>query len=138
MNLMGTVGRNYFAFALNSKKQAAHLVAQLGQLTVSNIPFDRSAVARSLGKNHYQQSIDWEKLPFRTQRSRILQIPVPEFALRVRELKVESALPLGSHTFFVARILGEEVLCHSPEFCMIHGLYEARRRSIRLSAVSPS
>ena len=42
--------------------------------------------------------------------SRALNIPVPEFALRVRELKVHTVRPLGSHTFFVARLVGEEVL----------------------------
>jgi flavin reductase (DIM6/NTAB) family NADH-FMN oxidoreductase RutF len=134
MNLMGTVGRDYLVFALNSKRQAAPLVGQLGQLAISSIPFNQAPTVRQLGKNHRQQSIDWEKLPFRTQRSKVLHIPVPEFALRVRELKVQYARPLGSHTFFVTRIVGEEVHADGPEFCMIHGLYEARRRRNGLSA----
>jgi flavin reductase (DIM6/NTAB) family NADH-FMN oxidoreductase RutF len=133
MNLMGLVGEDYLAFALNSKRQAAPLVEHLGQLALSSIPFVRSAAARNLGKNHYQQSADWEALPFKTVNSRALNIPVPEFALRVRELKVHTVRPLGSHTFFVARLVGEEVYTDGPEFCMIHGLYEARRRSDRLS-----
>lgn len=133
MNLLGTVGRDYLVFALNSKKQAAPLVEQLGQLAISSIPFNQAPTARELGKNHYMQSIDWEKLPFRTQKSRILHIPVPEFALRVRELKVQYARPLGSHTFFVTRIVGEEVHADGPEFHMIHGLYEARRKRNGLS-----
>ena len=134
MNLMGTVGRDYLVFALNCKNQAAPLVERMGQLAISSIPFNWGPTARELGKNHRLQSIDWEKLPFRTQKSKVLRIPVPEFALRVRELKVQHARPLGSHTFFVTRIVGEEVHADGPEFSMIHGLYEARRRRNGLSA----
>ncbi len=134
MNLMGSVGRDYLVFALNCKNQAAPLVEQIGQLAISSIPFNLGPATRELGKNHRLQSIDWEKLPFRTQKSKVLRIPVPEFALRVRELRVQYTRPLGSHTFFVTRIVGEEVHADGPEFHMIHGLYDARRRRNELSA----
>lgn len=137
MNLLGAVGRDYFAFALNSTRQAAPLVERIGQAAISSVPFDQSATARSLGRHHYLPSIEWEQLPFKTRRSTMLGIPVPEFALRVQELKIETAQQLGSHTFFVARVVGDETYADAPEFCMIHGLYEAWRRRNR-SVLTPA
>ncbi len=45
------------------------------------------------------------------------------------ELQVCSAEPLGSHTFFLARILHVETNSIRPEFNMIHGHYAAYRRT---------
>jgi flavin reductase (DIM6/NTAB) family NADH-FMN oxidoreductase RutF len=129
MNLMGPVGEGHFAFALNSKKQASHLVQQLGKLAISNVPFESIPTVRQLAGNHNRQSIDWDQLPFPTKKSSTLGIPVPEFALRVTELKVHTVRHLGSHTFFVANVLNEEVRVDAPEFCMVHGLYQAWRQA---------
>jgi flavin reductase (DIM6/NTAB) family NADH-FMN oxidoreductase RutF len=128
MNLMGSIGEGYLAFALNSKRQAAPLVERVGQLALSTLPFDQSTTAQELGKNHYQESIDWEQLPFTTRPSTVLGIPVPHFAVRVRELRVREVRRLGSHTFFVAKIVGDECLTDGPAYYMIHGMYEAWRR----------
>jgi flavin reductase (DIM6/NTAB) family NADH-FMN oxidoreductase RutF len=137
MNLMGTVGGDYFVFALNSKRKAAPLIERAGQMALSNIPFDQLATARKLGKNHYQESIDWPQLPFRLRRSAVLDIPVPEFAARVRELKIQMVHHLGSHTFFVARVVGEEHHTNCLQFHMIHGLYEAWRRRNHIPVQQP-
>jgi flavin reductase (DIM6/NTAB) family NADH-FMN oxidoreductase RutF len=123
MNLFGTLGGNYLSFALNSTRQAAPLANRLRQLALSSIPYSQIAVARDLRKNHRQQSIAWEQLSFPVKKSKTLDIPVPEFALRVRELKVEASQNLGSHTFFLARIEEEEVFSEAAEFHMIHGHY---------------
>jgi flavin reductase (DIM6/NTAB) family NADH-FMN oxidoreductase RutF len=129
MNLMGPVGEGHFAFALNGKKQAALLVQQVGKLAISNVPFESIPAVRQLAGNHNRQSIDWDQLPFHTEKSSTLGIPVPEFALRVTELKVHTVRQLGSHTFFVANILNEEARADAPEFCMVHGLYQAWRQA---------
>jgi hypothetical protein len=47
--------------------------------------------------------------------------------LRVKELEVEAVEELGSHTFFVARVFGEEMYASGPNFFMIHGIYERVR-----------
>jgi flavin reductase (DIM6/NTAB) family NADH-FMN oxidoreductase RutF len=127
MQLMGQVGREHFAFALNSSKQAAPIVAALGQVALSTVPFGRANEVRRLGANHHRSSIDWATLPFVTQPSPLLGIPVPDFALTVRELEVEQTMPLGSHTLFIARVLSRNVYSEAPEFHRIHGLYAAHR-----------
>lgn len=130
MNLMGPLGNGYFGFALNSRRRAASLVERAGRLALSSIPFDYAAVSRQLGKNHHQEAGNWSELPFPVMPSAALGIPVPAFASRVRELEVEVTRKLGSHTLFVARIVRDERRSDCPQFFMIHGLYEARRRSI--------
>jgi len=129
MNLFGHLGGDYFAFALTSRRKAAPLVERIGHLALSTVPFDQASTVRKLAGNHYNQSIDWAQLPFPLQSSKKLGLPIPEFAIRVHELQVCSAQPLGSHTFFLARILHVETNSIQPEFNMIHGHYAAYRRT---------
>lgn len=129
MNLMGPIGNGYFAFALNSRRQAALLVERAGRVAISGIPFDQAALARQLGSNHRRAAVNWSDLPFRVTRSAALSIPVPAFASRVREMEIEAIRKLGSHTLFVARIIRDESWSDSPQFFMIHGLYQAWRRN---------
>ena len=129
MNLMGSFGNGYFGFGLNSRRLASSLVDRAGRIAVSGIPFEEAPVARQLGKNHRLEAVDWSALPFPVTLSPALGIPVPSFASRVREMEIESVRKLGSHTLFVARILSDERRSDSPQFFMIHGLYQAWRRS---------
>ena len=129
MNLLGSVGGGYFAFALSSKRQAAPHVSRLGRLTVSSVPLSRALVVRQLGRNHYRNSISWDQLPFSMREPSDLSILAPDFAIRVQELQVVYIQPLGSHTFFLARVVGEQTYSIEPEFHMIHGFYAAYRRA---------
>jgi flavin reductase (DIM6/NTAB) family NADH-FMN oxidoreductase RutF len=126
MNLLGELGSDYFGFALNSRKRASPLVRRLGHLTVSSVPLMKKDIVRQLGKNHYRDSIAWEELPCALQQISGLEISAPEFAVRVHELEVLECLPLGSHDFFMARMI-RSVTTPGEEFHMIHGHYSAYR-----------
>ncbi len=127
MNLMGPVGDGWFAFSLNTTRQASPLVQRVGRVALSDLPFDQSDRARELRGNHKRESIHWQDLPFPTRTSAALGIPVPDFALRVREMEIETVRKLGSHTVFVARIVHEERCSDGLQFFMIHGIYQAWR-----------
>lgn len=127
MNLMGELGGGYFSLALNSERQASKCVKRAGRVALSSVPFEKAGVARQLGKHHLQSSIDWNQLPFRVKRSGRLGFPVPEFALRVVELEIQSVEELGSHTFFVGKILQEVTYAGGANFFMIHGIYQSVR-----------
>jgi flavin reductase (DIM6/NTAB) family NADH-FMN oxidoreductase RutF len=129
MNLLGGIGDGYFAFALNSLRKAAPLVERAGQVALSSIPLEYAGVARQLGKNHRLESIDWSDLPFTAERSAALGFPIPPFAQRVREMKIEAVRKLGSHTLFFARMISDERLGDALQFYMIHGIYQAWRLS---------
>ncbi len=127
MNLFGSIGDGHFAFALNSFRKAAPLVERAGRVALSNIPLENAGLARQLGKNHRLEFANWDELPFKTTRSAALDLPIPEFALRVREVEIEAVRQLGSHTLFFARLIRDERLRNDLQFCMVHGIYQAWR-----------
>jgi flavin reductase (DIM6/NTAB) family NADH-FMN oxidoreductase RutF len=127
MNLLGGVSDGYFAFALDSKRLAAPLVAAAGAVALSSVPLEQSEAAQRLGKNHKRESVPWNQLPFPTRPSKSLGIPVPCFASRVIELQIETTRNLGSHTFFVARVIRDERRGEGDQFFMIHGIYQSWR-----------
>jgi flavin reductase (DIM6/NTAB) family NADH-FMN oxidoreductase RutF len=137
MNLMGTFGNGRFGFALRESRQSSRLVEEAGRIAVSSVPVSQAQVAYHLAGNHTKRSIVWDQVPFATKMSATFGIPVPVFALRVREMKVEKVHKLGSHRFFVARIICDETYARSPGLNVIHGFYQAWRlngHSARLKA----
>jgi flavin reductase (DIM6/NTAB) family NADH-FMN oxidoreductase RutF len=138
MNIMGDLGSGYFAFALKEEKLAAHLVEQAGRVALSNVPIAQTSVAYQLGANHRRQAIDWHTLPFAIKASSVLHIPVPSFALHVREMEIKSVHRLGSHMFFVAQILSDERVDQSASLCIVHGFYQAWRLKGRRTELETS
>ena len=131
MNLMGPLGGAYFGFALNSSRASAAVVRRAGRLALSTVPLEHAAVARGLGPNHKRDTVRWNELPFPTMPSPTLGLRVPCFASRVRELELLTTRDLGSHTFFLARVLDDEVRADGLQFFMVHGLYQAWRQKMR-------
>jgi len=127
MNLMGELGRGYFAFALKDCRRAAHLVEACGRIALSSLPMSHGQLAYRLAINHTKDCIDWNQLPFATKPSSIFGIPVPVFAPRVREMEVSNVHQIGSHTFFVARTVSDETYSSVPVLCVVHGFYQAWR-----------
>ena len=127
MNLMGPISEGKFAFALNSTRHAAPIVVQAGRVAISNVPLTEAGLTKGLGRNHLKTSIDLSQLPFESRPSPTFGFPVPNFALRVRELEIESSQRLGSHTFFIARLVHDEQLAVAQEFFYVHGIYQSWR-----------
>lgn len=127
MNLMGELGDGYFAFALKDSRRAAHLVERAGRVAVSSLPLSQAPLAYQLAVNHTRDSIAWDQLPFATKMSSAFNIPVPVFALRVREMEIRKVHSIGSHTFFVAQIIRDETFSKGLELCVVHGFYQAWR-----------
>jgi flavin reductase (DIM6/NTAB) family NADH-FMN oxidoreductase RutF len=138
MNLMGEIGNGRFAFALRRSRQASHLIEQQGKFALSSVPMGQGRIAHQLAINHTKKSIKWEDLPFRTTQSATFGIPVPDFALRVREMEVEKISRIGSHTFFIARVVEDQRVTFGPELCAIHGFYQAWRLRNEVSKLQDS
>jgi flavin reductase (DIM6/NTAB) family NADH-FMN oxidoreductase RutF len=128
MNLMGPLGGDFFAFALNSSRAVAPLVDQVGRIALSAVPLEQASTIASLGKNHRRSSIDWDQLPFPIIRPNRIDAPVPSFALNVCEMQVETVHRLGSHTLFIARVTAREHLAEGLQLFVAHGMYEASQR----------
>jgi hypothetical protein len=127
MNIMGDLDGGYFAFALKNSRLAARLVESAGVVALSDVPLSETPLTYRLGTNHGRRSVDWSDLPFATKASPTFRIPVPGFSCRVREMEIEISRNLGSHTFFVARIIHDERSEESIRLHIVHGFYQARR-----------
>jgi flavin reductase (DIM6/NTAB) family NADH-FMN oxidoreductase RutF len=127
MNLCGDLGSGYFGFALRTERVAGTLVERFGRVALSSLPESEGYLAYRMAHNHTMESIDWSQLPFATGTSKAFHLPIPEFAQRVKELEIVTSIAIGSHRFFVARIVGDEKIADGPGFCSIHGFYQAWR-----------
>jgi flavin reductase (DIM6/NTAB) family NADH-FMN oxidoreductase RutF len=127
MNIMGDLGGGYFALALKESKLAAHLVERAGRVAISNVPLAQTSTAFKLGPNHHRPFIDWNELRFPTKPSSLFGIPVPTFSHRVREIEVETVHRLGSHMFFVTRLVSDETFPEPAGLCIVHGFYQGWR-----------
>jgi hypothetical protein len=127
MNLMGELGEGRFGFGLKNSRWPAKLVERTGRLALSGVPAEEGRAAFALTATHMVEHVDWEKLPFALRRSAHFKIRVPEFALRVRVLEVESVRKMGSHNFFVTRVVSDEHLRDGEELHALHGFYQAWR-----------
>lgn len=128
MNLMGSIGNNYFAFALNSSRAVAPLVKSAGRVALSSVPLEHASMVRRLGENHKKASIDWNQLKLATSPSPTIGVQVPQFALRVREMQLETSRQIGSHTLFVAKTILDHHVAEGLQFFVVHGIYQAWRQ----------
>jgi hypothetical protein len=138
MNIMGPLGQGRFGFALRDDRYPAHLIERSGRLVLSTVPLSQAAVAYGLATNHTKTSIAWKELPFETKVSPVYRIPFPEFAQRIRELEVEKVCRIGSHTFFVARVVHEESFFAQRVLCIVHGYYQKWRHKGNAAALTAS
>ena len=127
MNLMGELGEGRFGFGLKNSRWPSKLVERTGRIALSSVPADEGKAAFALTATHMVEKVDWENLPFGLRRSMQFKIRVPDFARRVRELEVESVRKMGSHNFFVARVVSDERSGESDELHALHGFYQAWR-----------
>jgi flavin reductase (DIM6/NTAB) family NADH-FMN oxidoreductase RutF len=124
LNVMGDLNHGFFGFCLKHNYLPEKFVQQTGRVVLSSVPMKQAPIAYLLGPNHNVPTIDWQGLPFATRPSHVFRIPVPLFACRVRELRVERVHRLGYHTFFLSRVVSDERLASVPELCVAHGFYE--------------
>jgi flavin reductase (DIM6/NTAB) family NADH-FMN oxidoreductase RutF len=139
LNVMGQLGKGYVGFALQDAKSPAHLVDHAGRIALSIIPMRHGDLAYKIGRNHSKKNgIEWSDLPFPTKSSPHFGIPIPGFALRVLEMEVELQNKLGTHTFFVGRVVADNHFSDAPELCAIHGHYQAWRLKSRCTEIQSS
>ena len=139
MNVMGPLEEGYLGFGLKDARSPFHLVDRTRRIALSTIPMQHGDLGFKLGPNHSKKNgIDWNDLPFATKASPKFGIPIPAFAFRVREMEVELARPLGSHVFFVGRVVGDERFSEGVEWGVIHGHYQALRLKSRPGEIESS
>lgn len=135
MDLVGPVGNRHFSLTLHNSSTALPLIQDSRRVALSSIPIDQMPLAYKLGANHKRPSVDWNSVPFALTTSPAFALPVPKFALRVREIEIEQIRRSGTHTFFISKIVEDQCWTEGQQFFQAHGFYEGwRQRTVPFDA----
>jgi flavin reductase (DIM6/NTAB) family NADH-FMN oxidoreductase RutF len=134
MDLIGPAGGPHFVMALRSTSPSVELMTGSGRMSIADVPLEDSREAIRLGDRHKMARMDWDALPFETDRSPQHGFRVPAGALRVRDLVVRGARPVGSHTVFVTEVVAEQRRREGLQMCTVSGPYY---RYLRMRGVQP-
>jgi flavin reductase (DIM6/NTAB) family NADH-FMN oxidoreductase RutF len=139
MDLMGPLGSRRWSLALRSTSASIDAMLASGHVALADVPVAKVRTAYALGVQHRASLTDWSKLALPLIRSPLFDLPVPAFALRVRELEILDSEPVGSHHLFVTRVVAEEVRLPGAQLCHVPGIYQRfRERTGRaLSVATP-
>jgi flavin reductase (DIM6/NTAB) family NADH-FMN oxidoreductase RutF len=124
MDLIGSITPGFFTLALRSTSQSVATMKSARRVALSDIAAHDRAIAYQLGAHHKNVKIDWDRLPFGIERSGIYSLPCPDIALRIRELDILSFESIGSHTFFVTRIVSERPISDGARLFHTSGIYQ--------------
>ena len=128
MDLIGPIGRQHFSLALHCTSTAIPLIERSRRVALSSVPAEQISIAYALGKNHKKADFHWNQVPFDLTTSPAFGLPIPEFALAVRELDVEEIRALGSHKLFICRTRANQIRSQGLQLSFVHGFYQARRQ----------
>lgn len=123
MDLIGETEAGVFSMALRRTSPAVELIRQSKRLTLSGAPDDLRDHVYALGKHHRVRTIDVSALPFETEPSPLLRLPMLKSAVRVREIEVLETSVVGSHQLFLTRVLHDERRSRAPQMFHASGFY---------------
>jgi flavin reductase (DIM6/NTAB) family NADH-FMN oxidoreductase RutF len=132
MDLIGPLGPDLFSLALRSTSPSVETLKSARRVALSDIGYCDVNTAYALGVHHRQLQMRFDQLPFAIHRSARFDLPVPAIALGVRELEIIDHATMGSHTFFVCRIVAEGTPREGVPLCHTSGMYQyfrTRRRT---------
>lgn len=121
LDLLGPVGSAHTAFTIRNTSAIVPIIEQSRRIALSSVPKEHIAVAYELGRNHRAAAIEPAALPFPVVLSKAFSLPVPDFALRVREFEVERLQAIGDYTLFLGRLVEDERRREGLQFFLVHG-----------------
>lgn len=128
MDLIGPLGGGCFALALRSTSVSVPTMRVARRLALSGIGAEHKDAVYRLGEHHKKPFAEWNALPFPTIPTAAFGIPAVEPALWIRELAVEASEEIGSHTFFICRIVSERTRAEGLQLHHTAGFYQEFRR----------
>jgi flavin reductase (DIM6/NTAB) family NADH-FMN oxidoreductase RutF len=124
MDLLGPLSNGWFVLGLHATSPAIDVWRESRHIAVSAVPMRYKSAVYGMGKNHREPFLDPAVLPVSCELSTTWQIPVPDAALSVRELRIEQSLDLGSHVLFVAGTQTLDIRSPEPQMCHVHRFYQ--------------
>jgi flavin reductase (DIM6/NTAB) family NADH-FMN oxidoreductase RutF len=128
MDLIGPVGGHHFTLALHGTSTAVPLMERSHRVALSGVPVEQISIAYALGQNHKKTDFRWNQVSFDMTTSPTFGLPIPEFALSVNEMEIESVRAMGSHKLFICRTGVNHVRSHGLQLSFVQGFYHTRRQ----------
>ncbi|GLQ49939.1 hypothetical protein GCM10010872_13880 [Dyella flava] len=129
MDLIGPLGRSgLFSLALRSTNVSQPVMRDVRRVVLSSVPAAMKSVVYKLSEHHKQALMDWSALSLPVRLSQQFGIPAVAEALRIQELRIVQSQEIGSHTFFLCRIVSDENLATGTQLHHTAGFYQAYRR----------
>ncbi len=129
MDLIGPVSADHFTLALRSTSQSIPTMKSARKVALTDVAARDYKIAYKLGAHHKNVKVAWDQLPFGIRRSRNFGLPCPQSALRIREAEILDFDTIGSHTFFLTRIVSDEGAGEDLRFFHTSGIYQHFRAS---------
>ena len=128
MDLIGSLGGACFTLALRSTSISVPTMLVARRVALSAIGAEHKDDVYRLGEHHKKLFADWNALSFTVAPTETFGIPVVTSALWNRELLIESSEEIGSHTFFVCRIVSERTRAQGLQLHHTAGFFQEYRR----------
>src|ERR1700722_1335650 len=128
MDLFGPIGGQHFTLPLHCTSTAVSLIEQSRKVALSGVPVEQISIAYKLGQNHKKTDFHWSQVSFDLATSPVFGLPIPEFALSVKEMEIEEVRAMGSHKLFICRTGANHVRFHGLQLSFVQGFYHARRQ----------
>jgi flavin reductase (DIM6/NTAB) family NADH-FMN oxidoreductase RutF len=128
MDLIGPIGGQHFTLALHATSTAVSLMERSRRVALSGVPVEQISIAYALGQNHKKTDFCWNQISFDLTTSPAFGLPIPEFALSVKEMEIEEVRVMGSHKLFICRTEVNHLRSHGLQLSFVQGFYHARRQ----------
>jgi flavin reductase (DIM6/NTAB) family NADH-FMN oxidoreductase RutF len=128
MDLIGPIGGQHFTLALHATSTAVSLMERSRRVALSGVPVEQISIAYALGQNHKRTDFCWNQISFDLTTSPAFGLPIPEFALSVKEMEIEEVRAMGSHKLFICRTEVNHLRSHGLQLSFVQGFYHARRQ----------
>jgi|HubBroStandDraft_2_1064218.scaffolds.fasta_scaffold113753_2 flavin reductase (DIM6/NTAB) family NADH-FMN oxidoreductase RutF len=128
MDLIGPIGGQHFTLALHATSTAVSLMERSRRVALSGVPVEQISIAYALGQNHKKTDFCWNQISFDLTTSPAFGLPIPEFALSVKEMEIEEVRAMGSHKLFICRTEVNHLRSHGLQLSFVQGFYHARRQ----------
>ncbi len=116
VDLNGNIFNDYYMQSIKSTNKAVSIIKKTGVFCLSAVPFGKAELIYKLHELRKKERIGLRNLPFTAYESKELKIPVPDFAISVREFKVERAFENGLYTTFVMKSINHYTLSDELQF----------------------
>ena len=128
MDLIGPIGGQHFTLALHGTSTAVSPMERSRRVALSGVPVEQISIAYALGQNHKKTDFCWNQISFDLTTSPAFGLPIPEFALSVKEMEIEEVRAMGSHKLFICRTEVSHFRSHGLQLSFVQGFYHARRQ----------